>query len=256
MMLAVLWSVPAFATHPLMTDDTGVQGKGKFQFELNSEYTTDHEVEGSIFEKETGGNVVAALTYGIADNLDLSLESNFQWSSLMQNGSTFSDDKGIGDTTVKIKWKFFESTRDQFSLALKPKLSFPTGDALKGLGNGNISGGVLLIATKEWEHRAVHFNFGYARNSYSLAQDRALYKEDIWNASVAAEVHMTNKLRSVADISIDSNSENVEFPNRVFVVGGLIYSVTDAVDLDLGVKAGLNQAETDRTILAGFTAKF
>ena len=107
-----------------------------------------------------------------------------------------------------------------------------------------------------WNFSATTVYFGYARNSYSLAQDRALYKEDIWNASVAAEVHMTNKLRSVADISIDSNSENVEFPNRVFVVGGLIYSVTDAVDLDLGVKAGLNHAETDTSILAGFTAKF
>ena len=254
--LALLWSVPAFAAHPLMTDDTGTQGKGKFQFELNSENLTDHEVKGSIFEKETGGNVVAALTYGIADNLDFAVESTFQWSSLMQNGSIFSDEKGIGDTTLKIKWKFFESSPDQFSLALKPRVTFPTGDPQKGLGNGNISGGVLLIATREWEHRALHCNFGYAHNSYSLAQDRALFKHDIWNASVAAEVHMTKKLRSVADISIDSNSENTEFPNRVFVLGGLIYSVTDSFDLDLGVKAGLNNAETDKTILAGLTVRF
>ena len=142
------------------------------------------------------------------------------------------------------------------SLALKPKLLIPTGDALKGLGNGNLSGGVQMIATKEWEKRALHCNVGYLHNSYSMAQDTAILKQDVWNASLATEVHLTDKLRSVADIRIDSNIEKTPDPNRVFLLGGISYRVTDNFDLDLGVKAGLNHAESDKTILAGLTARF
>ncbi len=254
--LALLWSVPAFAAHPLMTDDTGTQGKGKFQFEYNGEYSTDNEHEAGIAEKETNGTLTAALTYGIIDNVDIIVGLPWQWGSLSQNGNLVSNDNGIGDTSVEVKWRFFECKEHEASLALKPKLIVPTGDAQRGLGNGNISEGVLLIATKEWEHRAVHGNVGYTHNSYSMAQDNAILKQDIWHASVAAEVHMTERLRSVADISIDSNNERAPDPNRFFVLGGLIYSVTDTFDLDLGVKAGLNHAETDKTILAGLTARF
>ena len=69
--LALLWSVPAFAAHPLMTDDTGTQGKGKFQFEYNGEYSRDDEHEAGVAEKETSGTLTAALTYGMTDNLDI-----------------------------------------------------------------------------------------------------------------------------------------------------------------------------------------
>jgi hypothetical protein len=179
-----------------------------------------------------------------------------QWSTLKMDGTIISDDKGIGDTSVEVKWRFFECKKQEMSFAVKPRLTFPTGDAQKGLGNGNISGGVLLIATKEWEHREVHLNVGYTHNSYAIAQDNAILKHDVWHASLASEVHVTEKLRSVADFSIDSNNENKPDPNRVFLLGGLIYNLAENFDLDVGVKKGLNHAETDTSILAGLTARF
>ena len=256
LILAILWAVPAFAAHPLMTDDTGTQGSGKFQFEYNAEYSSDREHEAGIVEKEANGTIAAALTYGLTDNIDIIVGLPWQWSSLRENGSIISEDNGIGDTSIEAKWRFVDCKKQEISLALKSKLTFPTGNVQKGLGNGNISGGLLLIATKEWEHRAIHCNVGYTHNSYSLEQDNAILKQDIWHASLAAEVHMTGKLRSVADFSVDSNNEKAPDPNRVFLLGGLIYSVSDTFDLDIGVKAGLNHAETDKTILAGLTARF
>jgi hypothetical protein len=254
--IALLWSVPAFASHPLMTDDTGTHGKGKFEFEYTGEYSTDHESEAGAIEKESGRAVAAALTYGISDTVDLIVGIPMQWSTLRLDGSLISDDKGIGDTSVEVKLRFFECKKQEMSFALKPKLTFPTGDAQKGLGNGHISGGVLLIATKEWEHREVHFNVGYTHNSYAMEQDNAILKRDIWHASLAAEVHVTEKLCSVADFSIDTNNENKPDPNRVFILGGLICNLAENYDLDVGVKKGLNHAETDISLLAGLTARF
>jgi hypothetical protein len=37
----LLIASPSWAAHPLITDDTGTQGKGKFQLELNGQYDWD-----------------------------------------------------------------------------------------------------------------------------------------------------------------------------------------------------------------------
>ena len=41
-----------------------------------------------------------------------------------------------------------------------------------------------------------------------------------------------------------------------FILGGIIYSITENFDMDLGVKGGLNKPETDLTILAGIAMRF
>ncbi|MEK7296302.1 MAG: transporter, partial [Planctomycetota bacterium] len=57
-------AVTSFAAHPLVTDDTGTQGKGKFQMEINSEFTYEKEAETGVTKKETGSQVAVALSYG------------------------------------------------------------------------------------------------------------------------------------------------------------------------------------------------
>ena len=163
--LALLWSVPAFAAHPLVTDDTGSQGQGKFQLELNGESSRDEEHEAGITQKEKGGIITAALTYGIVDNVDIIVGFPWQWSTIKEDGNMISDYNGIGDTSIDVKWRFFECKEDEWSLALKPGVTIPTGDAAKGFGNGKISGGMMLIATWQWQHGAVHCNVGYTHNS-------------------------------------------------------------------------------------------
>ena len=256
MLLALLWSAPAFAAHPLVTDDTGTQGTGKFQMELNVESSRDEENEAGITQKETGGIVTAALTYGIVENVDIIVGLPWQWSTLKEGGNMISNDKGIGDTSVDVKWRCLECKDHELSLALKPGLTIPTGNTAKGFGNGKISGGMMLIATKEWQHGAVHCNVGYTHNSYGQDHDYETLKQDLWHASLATEIKMTAKLRSVADVGLDSNNEKTPDTNPVYILGGLIYSVTENFDLDVGVKAGMNHTERDRTVLAGFTARF
>jgi hypothetical protein len=41
-----------------------------------------------------------------------------------------------------------------------------------------------------------------------------------------------------------------------FVLGGLIYSLSENLDLDLGVKGGLTHTETDIAIMAGLAWRF
>ncbi len=57
----------AVAAIPLITDDTGTQGKGNFQLEILGEY--DHD-KGEGIRGETEG-VTASLLYGILDPVDI-----------------------------------------------------------------------------------------------------------------------------------------------------------------------------------------
>ena len=53
--------------HPLITDDTGTQGKGKFQIEINYEFS--HESSGGL--RENVHEMETVLSSGIVDTVDL-----------------------------------------------------------------------------------------------------------------------------------------------------------------------------------------
>ena len=65
----------SYAAHPLITDDTGTQGKGKFQIELNSEYA--HEDEDGAEADTT--EIAAILSYGVTDTMDIVLGLPYQY---------------------------------------------------------------------------------------------------------------------------------------------------------------------------------
>ncbi len=58
-LMVIINSGEAFAEHPLITDDTGTQGKGKFQLEINGQYGYDNESVASDAEVANGVKLVA-----------------------------------------------------------------------------------------------------------------------------------------------------------------------------------------------------
>ncbi|MDP3297631.1 MAG: transporter [Thermodesulfovibrionia bacterium] len=254
MIVIVLWYGAAFAAHPLITDDTGSQGKGKLLIEMNSEFTHNKETEEDVIIKETGGEVAAILSYGITDNADIVLGLPYQWSKTKEDGETTSDEDGVSDMSLEIKWRFFE--KEGLSLALKPGLTLPTGDEEKGLGNGRASYGLNFITTKEVKPWAFHLNVAYTHNEYKLEADKDANRKDIWHVSLATEVEVVKNLRLVANAGMERNANKELHTHPAFILGGFIYSVSERLDVDFGVKAGINKSETDYTILAGLARRF
>ncbi|WP_363318856.1 transporter [Chlorobium sp.] len=132
----------------------------------------------------------------------------------------------------------------------------PSRDEKQGFGSGAISPGVMLIATKEGDFGALHCNVGYTRYNYSDDDADTVTRDDIWHASAATEINMSDNIRAVANIGIETNEEHSEDTHPVFLIGGMIRGVSDNLDLDLGLKCGLNDAETDTALLAGVSARF
>jgi len=254
----------SYAAHPLITDDTGTQGKGKFQLEVNSEFSHEKEQQYNADDdrwetkKETGGELATILSYGITDNADIVLGLPYQWKKTRIDGVVTTDateqGDGISDMSLEVKWRFFD--KDGLSLALKPGITFPTGDENKGLGNGRASYGLMFITTKEMKPLAFHLNLGYTRNEYKLQADKEANRKDIWHASLASEVEVIKDLKAVANIGIERNPDRASNTHPAFLLGGLIYSISESIAIDMGVKGGLNKPETDITFLAGIAFKF
>lgn len=241
--LFFMFVVNSYAAHPLITDDTGTQGKGKFQLELNSEYGVDKEdgVTTKVFE------FAPTLSYGLTDNIDIVIGVPYQ--HIKVEDTTTVKESGVADSSFEIKWRFFE--KDGLSLALKPGVSIPTGDENKGLSAGKVGYSAYLIVTKELKPVNLHLNIGYLRNENKFDE-----RKNIYHASIAGEYEATEKLKIVANIGTETNPDKTDNTAPSFALAGFIYSVTENLSIDAGYKFGLNTPEVDNTYLLGIALKF
>lgn len=236
-------SAAAFAAQPLITDDAGTMGSGKAQLELTGQYGHDRENGGTSTETEGA----ATLTYGLTDAVDLVLGLPYQ--HLKNEEADTTTESGISDASLDVKWRFYE--QDGFSLAVKPGITLPTGDDEKGLGSGKATYKLFFISSKEIAPWAFHLNLGYIRNENTQGDEK-----NLWHASFAATVAMAEHLTAVANIGVERNPDRLADSEPAFLLGGLIYTLSEGLDLDCGIKYGLTDSETDYTVLAGVTWKF
>jgi hypothetical protein len=241
----------AWAAHPLITDDAGTQGKGKFQLEVNGQYDSDKEIDAGATVRTTGGQMGGTLSYGVIDSVDIVLGVPYQRTRVSIDGMVDSGEHGISDTTLELKWRFYEKSGASF--ALKPGVSLPTGNDEKGLGSGKVGYGAFFISSWEANLWELHMNLGYRRNENTVDVDEV---KDIWHASVAVTYKVVDDLKAVVNIGVERNPDKASDQDPAFVLGGIIYSVNENFDVDFGVKTALNRAETDYSLLAGTAFKF
>jgi hypothetical protein len=124
----LLLGVPAiaFASHPLITEDTGVLGKGVSQLELHGERIRE--------QGEGDDDWLLTLSHGITDKTDFQVELPLN----------------EGDALLSLKWRFLE--RDGLSFAFKP-------DVYEG-GNW----GANLVASYQAGRLELLAHAGYVRN--------------------------------------------------------------------------------------------
>lgn len=250
----VLSSGTAFAAHPLITDDTGTQGHGKFQLEVSGEYGRDKENLDGVETREKVAGLETVISGGLSDSIDLVVAVPWAWSRVKEDGVVVSDENGLGDVGLELKWRFLEYKG--FSLALKPGLTLPTGNENRGLGNGKISYGATMVASQELDPFTFHLNIAYTHNEFKLDLDKEASRRDIWHASLATTCQVLEDLQLVANVGVESNGDRGNNTWPAFVLGGAVYSLSEHLDLDLGVKGGLNKQEPDLAFLAGAAWRF
>lgn len=239
-------AAPAFAAHPLITDDTGTQGRGRTQLELVGEYSRSEDA--GVVEKTFVGPTMPVLSFGLLDSVDLVAGVAYQ-STTVENPESKLTAAGATDFSMDFKWRCYEN--DGLSLALKPGFTLPSGDERKGLGAGRPTQHLLAIATKEAGPWTFHANAGWTRNA-----NRAGDREGLWHASAAASRSVTKRLKAAADAGVDANPDPASRRMPVYALAGLIYAVSDKLDLDAGAKRSFNVSGSAYSVLAGVTIRF
>jgi hypothetical protein len=97
----------------------------------------------------------------------------------------------------------------------------------------------------------VHLNVQYKRN-----ENRLDNQVDLWHASAASELEILKGLRFVANIDMDRNTNKASNVDPVFLLWGLVYSISEDLDIDIGYKHGLNKPATDHSVLTGIIYRF
>lgn len=252
----------ARAAHPFVTDDAGTQGAGNWQLELMGQRDR-HDAAGDagagpVIQRSRSTLLNPVLTYGLREDLDLAVGVSRERFRTTENGLVTENESGMADSTLELKWRFFE--RDGLSFALKPGVTLPTGDERRGLGTGRASWSVNLIGAYEADPWAVFANLAYARQRYELAADAAASRDNLWRLSAGATLAVRKDLRLAGEAGVRTNEARDDpfFPGRraAFAMAGLIYSPAENIDLDIGVRKALNRAETDIVFLIGATFRW
>src|SRR5438876_1731681 len=89
-------TTPAFAAHPMLSEDTGTQGAGRFELELGTAITRDRETRSFEFGPQ--------LSYGIGQTVDLIVRPT--WLDIRETAGG-GHERGTGDTALDVKWRFF-----------------------------------------------------------------------------------------------------------------------------------------------------
>ncbi len=249
--LVALLPVPALAAHPLVTDDAGTQGAGALQLELTAELLENRPAPGVV---DVGGAAAATLSLGASDAVDVVLGLPARWTRSRVDGAFVAEAAGTGDATLDAKWRVLEA--GGFSVAVKPGLTFPSGEVRRGLGAGRPGYGLTLIGSQAVGRLALHANAGWHRQDHLLPEDRATQRHETWHASVAAALELGERVQVVANVGAASPGERGATAWPAFALLGAIYAVHDRLDVDVGVRAALNGADADRLVLAGAAWRF
>jgi hypothetical protein len=250
LLLCALWFAPAkvWAAHPLITDDTGTQGTGKYQLEAAGTWLTDKKNEGGEGVRDINSFGTVVITAGVAESLDVMVTVPYVWTETKESG-TSTKSNGFSDTLMEAKWRFYE--KQKLCLAIKPGILIPTGDTDKGLGNDHVGYSAFLISTIDTEPWAFDANLGYLYLPNS-AKDRTT----IWLGSLASRFAMAEQWKIVGEIGASRNTDSADSSYPVFAQIGLIYYPKDYLDLSAGYLVGLNNAAVDQSVRAGVTVRF
>lgn len=236
---------PVAFSFPLTTEDTGTLIQGHSKIELNSERSED-QMNGA---QEVSVSNELAFVHGLRDNLNAFVTVPYHNINTQEADGSSSSNRGLGDARIGLKWRYFE--QGDFSLGFKGGITAPTGDTAKGLGNGQATYAINAIASYETALLAYHFNLGYTWLPNTNNQ-----RELIENISTAVAFKLSSSWKVMADIGVAGNKNKASNEVLAYVGAGLSYKLRQDLSLDMGVKYGLTNVQTDSAVLIGINQIF
>jgi hypothetical protein len=250
--ILLLLPVSAWAVHPFQVEDTDVQGKGNFLWELNGDYTK---------LKNTGSsstNLTGVMRAGTGDYTDLIVEVPY----LLLDRSPVTDryERGIGDVQLKLKYRTNANEVNQSS-GFQLYFGFPTGDVYKGTGANNV-----LLGVQVMDQQGCCSNIYRVSAAYEIAgadwKSQHLAENYAFRFGLSLEHKITEPFHFLAELAGENRktkykvSDTQAYTQPYTFMAGFKYDISRTWYVDLAARAGLSRDAEDYTMLAGTAWKF
>lgn len=244
LVIALATSGTAFAAIPLVTDDTGTQGAGGNQIEI--QFTREKEENGSRARE-----IALVYTRGLTGTIDAFIEKGRQKNTDEFGTST----SGYGNTVIGAKWRAWESER-KTSFAAKVAVALPLSaeKEAEGFGAGKTSYDATLILAQEMEWGEVMANLGAGREKFRApAADT-----DTTHFSVAPVLNLSEQFKLALDLGLDRSKTDINTSNSRYAEVGVIYAPSEAAELGLGYirSKDKDSKEVTKSVTGGVTWRF
>jgi hypothetical protein len=235
----VAMATHAHAAHPLISEDTGTQGRGKYELELGTQLSTG------------GGHVLELdpqLSYGVRDDVDVIARPSLLWLA-GDAADAAGRSRGFGSTALDVKWRAWSS--DALSLGTRAGLDLPT--ASSGLGPNGVGMHAIAVATCETPGALATANLAYTR----LPDDAGgTLRRDLPRVSAAFVREVRDDVRVAVEAAAFRHADPAVANWPAVILVGAIAHLPIGVDVDVGYQARLNRAAPASVWLAGMTLRW
>lgn len=242
----------AQAAQPLLTDDTGTQGRSGNQFE----FAANEDKEKSSGTTTTKRTLPLVYTRGLGDTVDIFAQANHVAVSVSPPPASAS---GGGNPSFGLKWRFYDNEDSKTSLGIKPEIRLPVtrGGERDDLGHGRTSYTLTGILTQEVFFGAIHANIVTSRDNF---RDTATNpNESTTRISVAPVWDVADQWKLALDVGTANSRAGGVSTRSGFVELGTIFSPNKNLDFALGfirTRDNANPRTTTTSATAGVTWRF
>ena len=229
-----LHAVGTHAGHPMLSEDTGTQGAGNYELELGYDWSRLDGLHSFLFQPQ--------LSLGTSPTFDLIVQPSW----LRDSGAADAAVRGLGDTNLDFKWRFFGAA--PLSLGVRAGLEVPSAQNALGLPPGHLGGHAILVGTIDTAPWTIDLNAGYAHADYFPGA-----RSDLLHFSLAVLYSVDARMVLVFDTAADSNPDPTQPSSMGVALVGAIYTIRPGLDVDAGFRERLNTGAPAQQWLVGIT---
>jgi len=228
------------AAHPLISEDTGTQGTGRFELELGT--NTSHVQGDRALELDP------QLSFGALDGLDLILRPSYFWLT-----GTLADAagrrSGFGSTALDAKWR--APGHGPWTFGVRGGLDLPTSQG--DIASHELGNHVLAMATYLQAPLMATTNVAFTHLSHDAGPGA---RRDFVRASAGGLYNLADKLKLAADFAVAQAPVATERSWPAVGVIGVIVTLPWGFDVDAGCQLPINRSAPSSQWLLGATLRW
>jgi opacity protein-like surface antigen len=237
MVFAMAIAGAAQAAHPLQSEDTATQGVGNVEWENGLSWSRTGGASAFGYQPQ--------VSYGLTPKFDLIVQP-----SLLhyrdEGGATV---RGLGDTNLDGKWRFFGEA--PLSFAVRAGVALATSQKELGIPHGKLATHAVFVATYDAAPFTIHANIGLTQKPSGTGE-----RSRVARVAGALMWAANDQLTLTVDGGAEANSDPTRSSWPATLLVGAIYTIRPGLDVDIGYQSSLRSLVVTREWLVGITYRF